>query len=109
MATIPTQVRQEPSSQKFPKAIARYLTVGTATVEITETGPRDDDGFAATTVSSCTGCPASDTQSWNTVSYSFSNEEIHRSVTEAAENAEVRARDWAQKHAEKCRAMPTAS
>ncbi|MDD9383127.1 hypothetical protein M8Z33_42075 [Streptomyces sp. ZAF1911] len=90
----------------FPKLIARYLTVGTATVEITETGPRDDNGSGGDTVSTCTGCHTVETDGWNTTSYSFADEPIHRSVTEAASNAEARSRQWAQRHAESCRAMP---
>ncbi|MER7761329.1 hypothetical protein [Streptomyces sp. NPDC097619] len=90
----------------FPKLIARYLTVGTATVEVAETGPRDDNGFGRDTVSTCTGCRTVETDRWNTTSYSFSGEPIHRSVTEAATNAEARSRQWAQRHAESCRAMP---
>ncbi|MGW2680914.1 hypothetical protein [Streptomyces sp. NPDC001436] len=94
------------TNDAFPKLIARYLTVGTATVEITESGPRDDNGLAADTISTCTGCHTVETDRWNTTSYSYSDEPIHRSVTEAASNAEARSRQWAQRHAKSCRAMP---
>ncbi|MGW3272554.1 hypothetical protein ACWDFH_13920 [Streptomyces kronopolitis] len=59
--------------------IARYLALGGATVDITDTGEESYWRYEA----ACTGCPA----------------------TEVA-NFEGFVRTWVQAHAEKCRAMP---
>ncbi|MGW7597255.1 hypothetical protein [Streptomyces antimycoticus] len=67
--------------------IARYLTVGGATVDVR---PDHDD---KATQAWCDGCGRYDTTEWATGSY-------------AREIAEEDARRWAQAHAEKCRAMP---
>jgi hypothetical protein len=74
--------------------IARYLTVGGGIVEVeTQFAP----GLTAepiATLTYCTSCPASD-------------EFDHFIQGEWREAwADTRARQWAQAHAEKCRAMP---
>jgi hypothetical protein len=67
--------------------VARYLTVGGATVDIRPThNPEWDDRHEAT----CTGCAANDWQPY-----------LNSPLNDLA-----RARTWAQAHAETCRAMP---
>jgi hypothetical protein len=83
--------------------IARYLTVGGATVDLTYrlnflTPP---EPFA--TAATCTGCPKSkEFGHWRNV-YQFDGGQAEKHCPEAAETD---ARAWAQSHAEKCRAMP---
>lgn len=87
--------------------IARYLTAGGATVDltITEQPHRHDDGITGyrnSTRAVCTGCPAAQ---------EFPHHRIHRGSYSEWEKhepqaAETDARAWAQSHAETCRAMP---
>ncbi|MFC8267793.1 hypothetical protein ACFUIZ_18980 [Streptomyces cinereoruber] len=87
--------------------IARYLTVGTATVDlaVVTRSHKYEDGITGTrgaTYAECTGCSASE---------EFSHWRIHRGdysdwEVEDPDAADSKARDWAQVHAEKCRAMP---
>lgn len=86
-----------PATIPWPEGvIARYLTVGGATVDIT-LGAFDDDRYMEA-VSACTGCPDQATR------YEERNS-IQDSDT-ARRRVEKRAREWAQSHAERCRAMP---
>ncbi|MGW2223828.1 hypothetical protein [Streptomyces formicae] len=85
---------------------ARYLTVGGATVDITRrfTLPPDPEPYA--TLATCTGCPDSkETSHYRTYypSGGFLGEATEEHEPEAAEEG---VREWAQAHAEKCRAMP---
>ena len=88
--------------------IARYLTVGGATVDLTakqipHTFPDGISGTRGLTVASCTGCSASsDFPHWHIRKGTYGgswDEDI-------PEKANTDARDWAQAHADKCRAMP---
>ncbi|MEU2358842.1 hypothetical protein ABZ599_38805 [Streptomyces misionensis] len=101
------------AARKGPRVIARYLTeAGKALadralcVTVTEAGPRDDDGRAESTVSDCQVCPAINVEYWETVTYDWSDRPTRRTVTEAAESAEHKARKWAENHAAQCRALP---
>ncbi|MGW2861929.1 hypothetical protein [Streptomyces sp. NPDC001205] len=90
--------------------IARYVTIagaadgGRTAVELTETGPRDSE-WAHATIAKCAGCNEEQREHWETTVYYYSGGEGERTVREAAELAEWRSREWAQAHAEKCRAM----
>lgn len=87
--------------------IARYLNVAGATIDITETGPRDDS-YPNATIAQCSGCPADAAKNidWNTRPYSYAiSDPEDIPVSQAAVAAEREARQWAQTHAEKCRAM----
>lgn len=90
--------------------IARYATVGgvadggLTAVELTETGSRDSE-WAYATVAKCAGCDEEQRERWETTVHYFSGQQGERTVREAAELAEARSREWAQAHAEKCRAM----
>lgn len=70
--------------------IARYLTVGGNTVDLTETDRDEHGGGVYVTYANCNGCPATWSAHW---------ENGH-------ELAIAQVRDWAQSHAETCRAMP---
>lgn len=91
------------SETTWPEGVtARYLTVGGATVDLTYllnmlTPP---EPFA--TLASCTGCPASkEISHWRLVRGTFSDREER-----APDAADEQAREWAQAHAEVCRALP---
>ena len=86
---------------------ARYLTVGTATVDLTVVAQpyKHQDGIVGSrnaTCTTCTGCG---------ISENFSHWRIHQGTwsswdVEDPEGADQQARAWSQNHAEKCRAMP---
>ncbi|MFI8351294.1 hypothetical protein [Streptomyces sp. NPDC085596] len=75
--------------------IARYLTVGGATVDITHTS---HSGYV---VATCNGC-GNDHDIPTNGRLDDTPEEQERRVDQVLPDA----RDWAQDHAETCRAMP---
>jgi hypothetical protein len=89
----------------WPKGvIARYLTVGTATVDVTHRLNFLSPPEPFATAAACSGCPDSEEFShWFGSGSEWDGtfkEERH------VERADEQARDWAQAHAETCRAMP---
>ncbi|MFI6587491.1 hypothetical protein [Embleya sp. NPDC050493] len=86
---------------RWPEGVlARYLTVGGATVDLTT----DDSG--RTTAASCTGCLRRENVRWRDGRYDYSDRWVEAEPGEAEERAEKGARAWAQTHAESCRSMP---
>lgn len=83
--------------------VARYLTVGGATVDITElhTLPPNPEPYA--TSAACTGCPATKEAGHYRSVYGDYGGSWDEHEPEAAEQ---KAREWAQAHAETCRALP---
>lgn len=84
--------------------IARYLTVAGATVDLSLrlTLPPDPEPFA--TLATCTGCPETKEASHYRTRYSlYSGGSVEEHDPSAAE---AEAHEWAQKHAETCRALP---
>lgn len=95
-----------PQTQAWPDGvIARYLTVGGATVDITETGPRDSRELHST-VATCSGCKENYEWDWPYGFYDYRNQYHPLAREEAIQQAKGIVSDWAQKHAEVCRAMP---
>lgn len=95
MSTAPT---------RWPKGvIARYLTVGGATVDITPILSRRLGDPPYELKVACTGCPGSKTIGTYRTEYDRARygREVHD-----PEGAERDARQWAQSHADICRAMP---
>ena len=92
----------------WPKgAIARYVTVAGAYVDLTH-GNRTyptPDGIGENrnhTTANCTGCPATEEFShWRAVKRMTFTDKVRD-----PEAADRDAREWAQAHAGKCRAMP---
>lgn len=89
----------------FPEGvIARYVTVGGATVDLTVPAFRAE---SYETVATCTGCPASEVISHYRTAHTVRAgsgprcEDVHD-----PDAANAQARKWAQAHAETCRAMP---
>lgn len=90
--------------------IARYLTVGGAAVDLTH-GNRTystPDGIGENrnhTTATCTSCPATEEFShWRVVKRMTFDDKVYD-----PEVADRDAREWAQVHAESCRAMPKPS
>lgn len=104
LSAMERRARQQAEAEAWPEGvIARYLTVGGATVDLTRSNdPEADDASQwDVTRSICTGCGATDAEAWNTRPYTQLI-----SITQAEKIATAEARKWAQRHAEKCRAMP---
>ncbi|TRV72558.1 hypothetical protein FKN01_29655 [Streptomyces sp. 130] len=82
--------------------IARYLTVGGATVDVTHQLTVHNPPEPYATLAACSGCPASSEHSHHRLVWGMTvqREEHH------PEAATRDARAWAQSHAETCRAMP---
>lgn len=87
--------------------LARYLTVGGATVDLTE---HPDDPEPAT-LATCTGCNAERTSTWYLAYFAAPlgknyPQQPATARSDARNHAEKEARAWAQQHASTCRAMP---
>ncbi|MFI2314110.1 hypothetical protein AMK17_25265 [Streptomyces sp. CB00072] len=74
-------------------AVARYVTVGGATVTTTH------DHQTKASVSECGGCPAVNSCYWESRADRWDNGKTW---------ADIDARHWAQSHADTCRATPAA-
>ncbi|MGI5422964.1 hypothetical protein [Actinomadura luteofluorescens] len=82
----------QPAVTAWPDGvIARYVTVGGATVDITEIDRNERGGGVYETVATCTGCPTG-------------RERFH--WEQGKDKADGEARAWAQQHASECRAVP---
>ncbi|MEW1630812.1 hypothetical protein AB0387_26060 [Streptomyces sp. NPDC089173] len=78
-------------------AIARYLTVGGATIDLTHDTLQADDTEPNVSIVHCGGCLA----------YSSSEWRLHADQWGDGSNwADEAVRRWAQSHAETCRAIP---
>ncbi|WP_037868243.1 hypothetical protein [Streptomyces sp. NRRL S-813] len=82
--------------------IARYLTVGGAHVDITYMCNALTPPEPYATLANCTGCPDSSEHSHYRMVWGLTAQREER-VPEAADKD---AREWAQAHAETCRALP---
>ena len=95
---------QTTQSTEWPEGvIARYLTVGGALVDLTRSiDPADEKASRWDwTRATCSGCGAFDGEDWNTRPYTQLI-----TVPQAEQRATRVASEWAQAHAEKCRALP---
>ncbi|MEE4419554.1 hypothetical protein [Streptomyces bugieae] len=93
--------------------IARYLTdAGKAlgdlnlAVTITEIERDERGGGVYVTAAECSGCPSAERFQWEDGFYDYGSRWHALTREEALARAEAKARNWAQSHAEKCRAMP---
>lgn len=97
------------STQTTPSAawpegvIARYLTVGGATVDLDRSADPADENASRWDWSraTCTACGNADAEDWNTRPYTQLI-----TIPQAEARATRVVREWAQAHAEKCRALP---
>ncbi|MEU5325631.1 hypothetical protein [Streptomyces parvus] len=78
--------------------IARYLTVGGATVDLTHRLTVHNPPKPFATLASCAGCPATEEVSHYRTNWGDED----RDPDAADEDARI----WAQEHAETCRAIP---
>jgi hypothetical protein len=83
--------------QTTPEIIARYLTVGGATVDIAHDTLYLADTEPNVSVARCGGCAAYCNEEWGQYASTYDN---------GSSAADYEPRKWAQAHAEKCRAMP---
>jgi hypothetical protein len=79
------------AAMSTPSVLARYLTVGGATVDLTPSG-------SAAVHAECTGCGDGDRFTYG-VGIGMTQDEERNEALQSA-------RPWAQQHAERCRAMP---
>lgn len=79
--------------------IARYLTVGSALVDVRHDMALIVDTEPNLTIASCggEGCTETHTEKWGPYSFRTDN---------GSKGADQEAGKWAQAHAEKCRALP---
>jgi hypothetical protein len=81
-----------------PGVLARYLTVGGATVDITQRRRYIDETQLVDGIATCTGCGTDDR-------FGSVDPECSGGPEHALKRNTEDARRWAQRHAEKCRAM----
>lgn len=86
--------------------IARYLTVGGATVDITERSGYMTRTDPTETVATCTGCGASQKVEWTQGVWDYTADRMVDVHDEGGHRSKQKACEWAQGHAEDCRAMP---
>ncbi len=87
--------------------IASYLTVGGATVDITHESGYTDRDRPTHTKATCSGCTTAKWVDWWTGSGWGRPGNAYDLVTATdRDDATTEARNWAQSHAETCRAMP---
>lgn len=91
------QLNRERQAQRAaePVLVAKYLTVGGATVDITQVNDLDEPLHHA----SCTGCGTYHNEVWGLGYYAGNRHS-------AAQGALHDTRTWTQDHASACRAMP---
>ncbi|MFF6931512.1 hypothetical protein [Streptomyces californicus] len=87
----------QPQTAWPENTVARYLTVGGATVNVTHEPRYSSDTAPNVTAAYCGGCPAYTDSGWSAYAGRWDNGSV------GADNA---ACTWAQKHAETCRAIP---
>ncbi|MFI2354704.1 hypothetical protein ACH5AG_08455 [Streptomyces anulatus] len=92
----------------WPKnVIARYLTVGGATVDLTHRLTVHNPPKPFASLASCAGCPATEEVSHYRTNWRFGaafDEDGGEEYDSDAADEDARA--WAQSHAETCRAIP---
>jgi hypothetical protein len=85
--------------------VARYLTVGTATVDVVEDPVFPSGGAAAV----CAGCAVRRSDMVTDSALDWFGGSSPDADREALAACVARMREWAQSHAETCRAMPRTS
>ncbi|KQX27527.1 hypothetical protein ASD97_24820 [Streptomyces sp. Root63] len=83
--------------------IARYLTIGGATVDLTHVAITED---TKATRSTCTGCLTTERSHWRNQYPSSTGGYVD---FQDRDKGDRNAREWAQSHADTCRALPMPS
>lgn len=86
--------------------IARYLTVGGATVDITERSGYMHRTDPTETIATCTGCGKAEKVEWLQRAWNYTDDCMVDVLDEGGHRSGLKMREWAQEHAEDCRAMP---
>lgn len=87
--------------------IAQYLTVGGATVDLTEESDYGHVDVATQTAATCLGCGTRHVEDWGWDFWANERgEEQPPTYQRRGEHATPQARRWAQSHADTCRAIP---
>lgn len=107
-ADIDARAERQRAAEQAAAILAQYLTVGGATVDITE----DASGDEPATITTCLGCGTGNSARWDLAYYTAPigpgyPERTATARSDARRQAEREARTWAQDHASTCRAMPT--
>ncbi|NUV65682.1 hypothetical protein G6W57_00945 [Streptomyces sp. CAI-121] len=92
----------QPQTAWPENVIARYLTVGGATVNLTDQLNVLTPPQPYATLATCTGCPAFSEHSHHRLVWGMTVQREEHQPEVAVQDA----REWAQSHAETCRAMP---
>lgn len=92
----------------WPEGVsARYLTVGGATVDVRQGSNYFGVSDLTETRATCAGCEASHAEEWGWDFWAHERgEEQPDSYDKTGRHATAQALEWAQAHAETCRAMP---
>lgn len=87
--------------------VARYLTIGGATADVAEQSGHFATDDPTETVATCLGCGEVERVEWG---FNITAHEVGRAqdavFSARAHDATQKVRNWAQAHAECCRAMP---
>lgn len=86
--------------------IARYLTVGGATVDVSEQPTYYDSTDPRSSVAICAGCDKREVIDWTRDMWNYTQDCMVEETDEGGQWSTPKVREWAQAHAEKCRAMP---
>lgn len=95
------------TSEWPPGVLARYLTVGGAMVDVSERPGYGNCTELTETYAACTGCTDTYLVAWD---FNIVAHEVGRpqdaTFDKGGRRSTPRVREWAQSHAEQCRAMP---
>ncbi|WP_033307360.1 hypothetical protein RFN58_06965 [Streptomyces iakyrus] len=95
--------QQTTAAQSWPEGvIARYLTVGGGFVDLTHQMNVLTPPEPYATLAACTGCPSTSEHNHHRMVWGLTSQ-YEKHLPELADSD---AREWAQTHAEKCRALP---
>ncbi|MEV6036080.1 hypothetical protein AB0L65_33335 [Nonomuraea sp. NPDC052116] len=100
------KTRTETNAEWPEGVIARYLTVGGATVDVTEESLYYNQTDPNASIATCTGCGGKEVVEWTQQAWSYSSNQYVEETDEGGQYSTPKVRKWAQAHAEKCRAMP---
>lgn len=105
--TDPQPQQPTPATQPWPEGVvARYLTVGGAHVDVIEQSGYYSRTEPTETHVTCSGCPATHTVEWGWDGYAAEFGQPQTNFDEGGKSSTPQAREWAQAHAETCRALP---
>lgn len=87
--------------------VARYAAVGGGVVEVVERSGYFGRTEPTETHAACSACPAARTIEWGWSAWNEQADIPQEDFDESGRRSTPQVREWAQEHAEKCRAMPS--